>query len=134
MELEKSRKLGKTMNLEILDEEFAVCKIKNLSGVNLNKDYTFLAKTEEEISLVCPVLNVPKSTIEKDLHWRCFRIQDQLEFLLIGILSGISNVLVDNKIGIFVVSTFNNDYVFVKSNKLVLTKDCLEKAGYGFTK
>ena len=42
------------------------------------------------------------------------RIQGVLDFSLIGILSKISAVLADNKIGIFAVSTFNTDYILVK--------------------
>jgi hypothetical protein len=122
------------MNLEIINNEFAVCKVENLNNVDLNKDYTFIAKTEEELSLVCPVESVPETTIEKDPGWKCFRVQGQLEFSLIGILSGISGVLANNKIGIFVISTYNTDYVMVKENQFDSAIECLEKAGYNFTK
>jgi hypothetical protein len=122
------------MNLEIINNEFAVCKVENLNSVDLNKDYTFIAKTEEELSLVCPVESVPETTIEKDPGWKCFRVQGQLEFSLIGILSGISGVLANNKIGIFVISTYNTDYVMVKENQFDSAIECLEKAGYNFTK
>jgi hypothetical protein len=122
------------MTLEILKEEFVICKVENLDNVDLNKDYTFIAKTDEELSLVCSVENVPESTIEKDPSWRGFRVQGPLDFSLIGILSGISNILANNKIGIFVISTFNTDYVLVKADKLDAAKDCLEKEGYDFTK
>ena len=45
-------------------------------------------------------------TIERDDGWKGFRIQGPLDFSLIGILSKISGILADHKIGIFTVSTY----------------------------
>ena len=78
------------------------------------KDLYFIGKTDEEISLVCETNDVPENTIEREDGWRGFRIQGILDFSLIGILSKLSGILADNKIGIFAVSTFNTDYILVK--------------------
>jgi hypothetical protein len=53
-----------------------------------------------------------------------------LDFSLTGILSGISSLLAGEKIGIFAVSTFNTDYIFVKKEKEMEALRILEKAGY----
>ena len=53
-----------------------------------------------------------------DDGWKMMRIQGVLDFSLIGILSKISAVLADNKIGIFAVSTFNTDYILVKEENI----------------
>ena len=47
-----------------------------------------------------------------------------------GILSGISGILAENKIGIFVVSTFNTDYVLTKKEEYQKTVWVLGNAGY----
>ena len=59
-----------------------------------------------------------------------FRIEGQMDFSLIGILSGISTVLAEKKIGIFAVSTYNTDYILVKEENFGRAMDALEKAGY----
>ena len=61
---------------------------------------------------------MPKMTIEREDGWRGFRIQGILDFSLIGILSKLSGILADNKIGIFAISTFNTDYILVKDAQL----------------
>ena len=61
---------------------------------------------------------------------RGFRIQGVLDFSLIGILSKISGILADNKIGIFAVSTYNTDYILVKSENFGRAIDALRKEGY----
>ena len=57
------------------------------------------------------------------------RIQVVLDFSLIGILSKISAVLADNKIGIFAVSTFNTDYILVKEENYDKSLKVLGDAG-----
>ena len=53
-----------------------------------------------------------------------------LNFSLIGILSEISGILADNKIGIFSVSTFNTDYILVKEDNFDRALKVLAFAGY----
>ena len=49
---------------------------------------------------------------------------------LIGILSRISEILASNNIGIFAVSTYNTDYIFVKEENYEKALDALKNAGY----
>ena len=53
-----------------------------------------------------------------------------LDFSLIGILSKLSGILADNKIGIFVVSTYNTDYILVKEKDFEHALNVLASAGY----
>ena len=122
------------MVIEILKEEFAVCKVENLNEVDVTRDFTFISKTDEELSLVCPVDCVPQKTIEAEEGWGAFRITGILDFSLIGILSKISGILADNGIGIFVISTYNTDYVLVKMDSMDNAKTVLSEKGYEFTK
>ena len=59
-----------------------------------------------------------------------FRIQGVLDFSLIGILADISRILAENKIGIFVISTFNTDYILTKEENYQKALDALSRAGY----
>lgn len=84
----------------------------------------------ELISLVCMTHNTPLHTTERDDGWKGFRIQGILDFSLIGILSKISKILAENKIGIFAVSTYNTDYILVKKENFQRAMDALSAAGY----
>ncbi|WP_022763348.1 MULTISPECIES: ACT domain-containing protein [unclassified Butyrivibrio] len=118
------------MKLLRLPYDFTVCKVKDISKIDLQQDFCFVGKTDEEISLVCRTETVPENTVERNDGWKCFRIQGELDFSLIGILSGISKVLAKNNIGIFAVSTFNTDYILVKAENFELAQEVLDKAGY----
>ena len=118
------------MILELLEEAFSVCKLQDTSQIKFDKEYVFVGKTTDEISLVCSSNDVPSNCIQCEHEWRCFRIKGELDFSLIGIISKISKVLAQNLIGIFVISTFNTDYILVKSEKLELAIKVLEEDGY----
>ena len=93
-------------------------------------DFYFIGKTDEELSLVCKTEDAPSSTIERDDGWRGFRIQGVLDFSLIGILSKISGILAENKIGIFAGSTYNTDYILVKEDNYERALGVLSAEGY----
>ena len=58
------------------------------------------------------------------------RIEGVLDFSLIGILSKISAILAENRIGIFAVSTYNTDYILVKEENFEKALSVLEDCGY----
>lgn len=118
------------MELKIIDLEFAVCKVKDLSQVNCSDKFCFIGKTDEELSLVCRVESVPENVTECDKGWKAFRIEGVLDFSLIGILSKISTILADNKVGIFAVSTYNTDYVLTKKENFDKAIKVLADNGY----
>jgi hypothetical protein len=118
------------MELKKIPYDLTVCKVADASALDLTKDFYFIGKTDEELSLVIPTEETPAETTERDDGWRAFRIQGVLDFSLIGILSKISGLLADAKIGIFAVSTYNTDYVLVKRENYEKALAVLADAGY----
>ena len=118
------------MKLKTLPFSFTVCKLSKINNINFISEFCFIGKTDEEISLVCKTEDTPADTIERDDGWRGFRIEGVLDFSLIGILSKLSAVLAENKIGIFAVSTYNTDYIFVKTENFERALKVLLDAGY----
>ena len=118
------------MKLKKLPYNLTVCKVRSTVDIDLSREFYFIGKTDEEISLVCKTEDVPKETLERDDGWKGFYIQGVLDFSLIGILSKISGILAQNKIGIFAVSTLNTDYILVKSENFERAVKALEAEGY----
>ena len=133
------RKIGvPSMELKKLPYSFTICKLTDASDINFKSEFCFFSRTDQEISLVSKkififstnTLDTPPNIINREDGWRGFRIEGILDFSLIGILSKISTILAENKIGIFVVSTYNTDYVFVKDNSYEKAMNILSDAGY----
>lgn len=118
------------MIIQPINGDFSICKVADYTKVGLDTSFCFSATTDEEKSLVCPTKMVPANTTHREDGWRAFRIRGMLDFSLIGILADISRLLAGQKIGIFVVSTFNTDYVLTKKESFRRALDALKDAGY----
>ena len=129
------------MELKTIEYNLSVCKVTDISDIDLSSDFFFIGKTDEELSLVCKTEDTelslvcktedtPQYTTERDDGWRGFRIQGVLDFSLIGILSRLSGILAEHKIGIFAVSTYNTDYILVKEENFERALEVLASEGY----
>ncbi len=118
------------MEIKKINQDFSVCKVKDYSLVNINAEYIFTGKTDEENSLVCITSDVPSNVIQRDDGWKGFRIQGILDFSLVGILSKISEILAMNSISIFAISTYNTDYILIKKENYQRALEVLKQAGY----
>lgn len=118
------------MEIKKIDYDFSVCKVADYSSVDLDAEYCFIGKTDEEKSLVCATSHVPSNVIQRDDGWKAFRIQGILDFSLIGILSKIADILAKNEISICAISTFNTDYVLTKKENYQKALEILRNAGY----
>ena len=118
------------MEIKKIHQEFSVCQVEDYSFVNLDSEFSFIGKTDEEKSLVCITSEVPPNVIQCDIGWKARRIQGVLEFSLIGILSKIATILADHNISIFAVSTYNTDYLLTKKENFEKAIKALKNAGY----
>ena len=118
------------MEIKKIRQDFSVCKVMDYSLVNVNAEYCFIGKTDEENSLVCITSDVPSNVIQRDDGWKGFRIQGILDFSLVGILAKIAENLAENGISILAVSTYNTDYVLMKKENYQKALDILERSGY----
>lgn len=119
--------------MKTLPYNLTVCKAAELSDIDLTANFFFIGKTDEEVSLVCQTEDTPMNTTAREDGWRGFRIEGVLDFSLIGILSKLTAILAENGIGIFAVSTYNTDYILVKTEFYERAISSLRNAGYEVT-
>lgn len=120
------------MKIKVIDGVYAVCKLKKIPE-SLGKEFYSLTITDEEISLVCAENAVPQEILDIETGFSMLRIEGQLDFSLIGILADISDVLAQQKISIFCISTYNTDYVLVRRAQLEKAIIALQESGYQFS-
>lgn len=118
------------MKLKTLPYLFSICQIEKITDSISGLKFYFLSKTNDEISLVCLTEEVPSEVKNREDGWRGFYIDGMLDFSLIGILSKISGILADARIGIFAVSTYNTDYILVKEENFRHALEVLSDEGY----
>lgn len=109
---------------------FQFGKVIDCSLVDLENEFCFTGKTDQENSLVCPTGMVPTNVLERDDGWKAFRIQGVLDFSLIEILAKIATILAENEIGLFAISTYNTDYILTKEKDYLRALEVLKEVGY----
>ncbi len=120
------------MELKVLEQNFNICKVKEIKNIDTNNEFLFIGKTDEEISIVCEDKYTPEDYVDISRNWKCIKILGVLDFSLIGVLSKISTILAQHEISVFVVSTYNTDYILVRKEKIEESIQCLKDEGYNF--
>ena len=123
---------NRSLELLVLKGDFSICKLKSAEGLTFERPFTFFSATDDECSLVCETAVKPgcEQILESSDGWKGVKICGVLDFSLIGILAGIAQVLRDAGVGIFVVSTFNTDYVFTRAEQFLEALEALGRAQY----
>ena len=118
------------MELQRIDFDFRVCKIKHIEQVDFSREFVFLSKTSDELSLVCETDYTPPDVIESKPGWKALRIAGVLDFGMIGVIAKISGLLAEANISVFVVSTYNTDYILLKAENFDKGIQALVRNGY----
>lgn len=118
------------MTIKVLEGEFSLCKVRDPAQIAFADDFLFVGKTDREISLVCRAHSVPGETAAREDGWKAFRIEEALDFSLVGILAKIANILAKEGISIFAISTYDTDYILLKKESLAPALAALARHGY----
>ena len=96
-------------------------------------EFWSLTRTPDELSLVCPEDDLPPSV---DTHvergWRAFQVEGPIPFATTGVVSRLTAPLAAAGIGVFVISTYDTDYLLVKDAQFAQAREVLA-ARFGFT-
>ncbi len=120
-----SRLCMSTLNLRL-----GICRFDN--GEQLpdwairSTDFLSITRTADELSIVCEEDSIPPG-IKAEKGWRAIKVEGPLDFKMTGVLSSILSPLADAKISIFAVSTYETDYILVKSDRIDEARRVLER-------
>jgi uncharacterized protein len=121
-----------TLSLIVLPRTYAVCQFQPDEPIPdqiFAADFWSITRTVNEISIVLPE-HMVSTAWKASLSWRCLMVEGPLDFSLIGILAGLSATLADAGVSLFAISTYNTDYLLVRSNDFEKAKAALMSQGY----
>ncbi len=87
-------------------------------------------QTPGEITLVCEERLLPDAALKAESEWMGFKLRGPLDFSLTGIIAGLSDALAKAQISLFVLSTFDTDWILVKRNNAEAAINAWRTAGY----
>jgi hypothetical protein len=120
------------LKLELLDDKFAIHRF-NLSAKIpdevFGEGFFGIVKTGEELSIVCRD-SLELNSERCDRGWSCIKVTGPLDLNTVGILANISKVLAEARISIFVVSTYDTDYILIPAEKTPGAVAAFDAEGY----
>ena len=120
------------VGLKPLTGDYAVSRLARDAALPAWADgagFVAIARTEDELSVVCLVERVPDG-VKSDGPWRVLKFLGPFAFDETGIAAAVLQPLAQAAIGIFLVSTFDTDYLLVKAGDFERSLQALVTAGH----
>ncbi len=120
------------MQLRTLPDPYAIVRLHPGSELPDWVDkgpFRSVTRTDNEVSVVCRDHDVPEGE-SAERGWRVLELLGPLDFSLTGVVASLVDPLARAEIPIFVISTFETDYVLVREVNLEDTIEVLELAGH----
>lgn len=94
----------------------------------LAEPFYAVLRSPEELSVCCRA-DVPLASTHREDDWACLAVDGPLDFALTGIVSSMTTPLAEAGIPVFVISSFDTDYLLVKLDRLAQAAEVLTGAG-----
>jgi len=108
------------LQLERLPSRYAVCRLEVNAPIpewamrmNAASPLSSITRTDHELSIVCDETLVPDG-VQAERGFVALRVVGTLDFTLTGIIARLTVPLADAGVPVFVVSTFDTDYLLVR--------------------
>ena len=120
------------MTFELFADRFAVVRLDPSAEIPSwarGQEFLSVTRTRNELSIVCEESLAPPD-VKAERGWRCLELAGPIPFDQTGVAAAFLDPLASAAVGVFVVSTYDTDYLLVKDERLDTAIDALREAGY----
>jgi hypothetical protein len=122
------------LTFSLLSESYAICRLgpgDPLPPWAATAPFHAITRTPDELSIVCLDQSIPVE-VTAERGWKVLRVSGPLPFTQTGVLASIAQPLADKAVSLFVISTYDTDYVLVKQHALDQAISALQAQGHRF--
>lgn len=122
------------LDLAILEESLSIHRFSQGSTIPSSvyqSGFFSISGTPGELSIVCDS-SVALQSDRVETGWKIIKVCGPLDFSLTGVFAALTEPLAAARIPVFAVSTFDTDYILVKSENMADARNALERAGFRF--
>jgi len=120
------------VQLYALDELYAIVRLEPDAEVPVwarTGHFWSITRSDSELSIVCPQDDVPTDA-SAERGWCALEVAGPLDFSLTGVVSSLVAPLAEEEIPLFLISTFETDYLLVREPDLHRAVEALTSAGH----
>lgn len=114
---------------------YAICRLPAGAPIPesvLSAWFVSITRTPDELSIVCDERTILEGA-RVEQGWSLLKVDGPLDFSAIGIVASLATPIAAAGISLFVISTFDTDFVLVKTENLDAATEALERAGHSIS-
>lgn len=114
------------------DERLAIARLDQGATVPdwARGRFVHVARTPAELSIVCAQEHVPAS-VRHERDKVALGIEGVVPMTVVGLLAKLCTALAEVRVPVFVISTYDTDWLLVDAARLAEARSALEAAGFG---
>ncbi len=121
------------MNVEftLLPEPLAIVRLDGDAPVPAwaRGSFVSITRSHGELSIVCGEAFVPEH-VAAARGWRCLRAEGPFPLDAVGVAASFIPPLAEAKVSVFLIATYDTDYLLVDGEQLPRALDALQRAGH----
>ena len=124
--------MAKSPSLTLLPDLIAICRLAPETpppAWAMSASWWSITRTPEELSVVCAERFVPEDVVASR-GWRALRFAGPLPLDQTGVLASVTTPLAAARVSVFVLATYDTDYVLIPSAQRAAAIEALERAGH----
>ena len=123
------------LKLALLADAYAICGLpatEPVPGWASATPLHAIVRTPKELTVVCRQDAIPASC-PCDRNWRCLRVYGSFDLDQVGVISSLSLPLAEAGISIFVISSYDTDYIMIREPRVEEAVSILTDCGHRVT-
>lgn len=119
------------LRIAVLEHRLAVCRLAPDAAVPpwVQGAFTSVTRTDEELSVVCGDAAVPEG-VQAERGWRVLKVQGPIPFEVTGVAAALVAPLAEARISVFLLATYDTDYLLLKEESFARALEVLRAAGH----
>lgn len=119
------------LSISILPDLLAVCRLPPMAAVPpwVRGSFTSVTRTPDELSVVCDDDAVP-ANVRAERGWRALKVNGPIPFEVTGVAAALVAPLAEARISVFLLATFDTDYLLLKEEVFERVVAILRDAGH----
>jgi uncharacterized protein len=121
----------KSLRVTVLPLRLAVCRLAPEAALPpwVAGPFTSVTRTTEELSVVCDDDAVPED-VQAERGWRALKVEGPIPFEVTGVAAALVGPLAEARISVFLLATFDTDYLLLKEEVFEAAVAVLREAGH----
>jgi hypothetical protein len=119
------------LRITILPHRLAVCRLASDAPLPswIAGAFTSVTRTSDELSIVCEDDAVPQG-VQAERGWRVLKVEGPIPFEVTGVAAALVAPLAGERISVFLLATYDTDYLLLKEDSFARATDVLRAAGH----